>query len=88
MKKSKPTAKKKLKNRVNSVIIDKSKFDSSGTGEGTLDDGLTWGDYPYGTRVQDKRISLNVPDVITILGVYESVDTTEASSPTIIFSNI
>ena len=88
LKKSKPTAKKKLKNRVNSVIIDKSKLDASGTGEGTLKDGLTWGDYPYGTRVQDKRISLNVPDVITILGVYESVDTTEASAPTVIFSNI
>ena len=88
LKKSKPTAKKKLKNRVNSVIIDKSKLDASGTGGGTLNDGLTWGNYPYGTRVQDKRISLNVPDVITILGVYESVDTTEASAPTVIFSNI
>ena len=88
LKKSKPTAKKKLKNRVNSIIIDKSKFDSSGTGGGTLDDGLTWGDYPYGTRVQDKRISLNLPDVITILGVYESTDTTEAAAPTVIFSDI
>jgi hypothetical protein len=34
----------------------------------------------YGLRVQDKEISLNVPDVVNIVGVYESLDT---SNPTL-----
>ena len=29
----------------------------------------------YGLRVQDDKISLNVPDVIKVLAVYESTDT-------------
>ena len=33
----------------------------------------------YGTRVQDKEISLNVPDVANIVGIYESLNT---SNPT------
>jgi hypothetical protein len=34
----------------------------------------------YGLRVQDKEISLNVPDVVNIVGVFESLDT---SNPTL-----
>ena len=35
--------------------------------------GLTYSKY-YGTRVEDKEISLNVPDVVNIRAVYESTD--------------
>jgi hypothetical protein len=86
LKKTKPTAKKKIKNRVNSIVIDKSKYVGSGIGATTLDDGLTYGAYPYGTRVQDSKISLNIPDIIRIHGIYESSDTTEPSSPKVVLS--
>ena len=57
--KIKPKSKNKIKNRVNSIIIDKSVKSASGIGSTTLNDGLTYGNYPYGTRVQDENISLN-----------------------------
>ena len=86
--KSKPKAKIKIENRVNSIVIDKSDNVASGTGSTTLNDGLTYGNYPYGTRVQDKKISLNVPDIIEIHGVYESVDTSAPSAPKVILGSI
>jgi hypothetical protein len=88
LRKVKPTAKSKLKNRVNSIVIDKSKYIGSGIGSDTLNDGLEYGNYPYGTRVQDDTISLNTPDIIEILGIYESTDTTNPSAPTIILTSI
>ena len=74
LEKAKPKAKVKVLNKVNSVIIDKSTSKASGTGSTTLNDGLTYGNYPYGTRVQDDIISLNTPDIIEIHGVYEASD--------------
>ena len=88
VKKIKPVAKKKKKNRVNSIIISNSKLSGSGIGATTLNDGLTYGNYPYGTRVQDKKISLNVGDVINIHAIYESADTSAASAPTMIISSL
>ena len=79
--KVKPTAKIKRKNRVNSLLVDKSKLSTSGVGATTLNDGLTFGSYPFGTRVQDKKISLNTPDVINILGIFESLDNNDPSAP-------
>jgi len=81
IRKSKPKSKVKRKNRVNSILIDKSKYSASGTGESTLNDGLQYGDYPFGTRVQDQILSLNVPDIINIHGVFESSGTEDPSSP-------
>ena len=86
--KIKPKAKEKLKNRVNTLLIDKSKLSSSGIGSTTLNDGLSYGNYPYGTRVQDEKISLNYPDIIGIHAIYESVDTSSPSAPTFILSSI
>ena len=88
LKKIKPKSKIKIKNRVNSLIIDKSKYISSGIGLTTLNDGLTYGNYPYGTRVQDENISLNVPDVIQIHAIYESADISNPSAPTVVLSSI
>ena len=70
-------SKKKIKNRVRSLIVDKSTTRASGIGSTTLNDGLTYGNYPFGTRVQDKVISLNSPDIIEIHGIYESSDRLE-----------
>jgi phosphatidylethanolamine-binding protein (PEBP) family uncharacterized protein len=78
------THKVKIKNSVGSIIIDKSKNNSSST----LTDGLVYGNYPYGTRIQDREICLNVPDVIKVYAVYESKDTSDPSAPLIILNNI
>ena len=86
--KIKPKAKVKRKNRVNSIIVDKSKYDYSGIGSTTLNDGLTTGNYPFGTRVQDEIISLNTSDIIEIHGIFESANTTDISAPTLELSSI
>jgi hypothetical protein len=83
LRKIKPTSKVKIKNRVKTLIVDKSNTQGSGVGATTLNDGLDYGtgNYPYGTRVQDRTISLNVPDVIEIHGIFESADTNNATAP-------
>ena len=86
--KQKPTAKKKIKNRVNSLIVDKSTNPASGIGSTTINDGLVYGSYPYGTRVQDKLISLGSPDVMKIHGIYETAGTEVPSAPKMVLSDI
>ena len=53
----------KNKNRVKIIVVDKSKTPGSGIGGTTLNDGLVYGNYPYGNRVQDSEICLLEPDV-------------------------
>ena len=86
----KVSSKYKVKNkkRVNTLIVDKSANSSSGIGTTTLNDGLAYGNYPYGTRVQDDLISLNVPDVIEVLGVFESTDNNDPSAPKMTLTSI
>jgi hypothetical protein len=82
--------KEKIKNkqRINSIIISNSKYEGSGIGNTTLNDGLTYGNYPYGTRVQDEDICLLKPDVTKIYAVLESSDTNDPIVPTIVFSTL
>jgi hypothetical protein len=82
LKKVKPKSKIKRKNRSNYIIVDKSSNQYSGIGSTTIDDGLYFGNYPYGTRVQDEVISLNTSDIIEIHGVFESTDISNPSAPT------
>ena len=56
-------SKAKIKSRAQTIVIDKSKLSGSGIGATTLNDGLTYGNYAYGTRVQDTEIALLRPDV-------------------------
>ena len=88
LRKIKPKAKAKRKNRVNSILVDKSKYVGSGIGTTTLNDGLVYGNYAYGTRVQDKNISLNTPDIVEIHGIFESADTANPSAPKMVLSSI
>jgi len=81
LQKSKPTAKIKRLNRVNSIVVNYSKDSASGVGGTTLNDGLSTGNFPIGTRVQDPKIVLNNADVVSIHGIYESNDTSQASAP-------
>ena len=88
LQKKNPTSKLKVRNAVNSIIVDKSSNPESGIGATTSNDGLTYGSYPYGTRVQDELISLNDPDIITLYGVFETSDTTDPSAPKLTLTNI
>jgi len=88
LRKTKIKSKVKRQNRVNTLIVDKSKLVGSGIGSTTLNNGLTQGNFPYGTRVEDDRISLNKPDVVKVLGIFESVDTSAASAPKVTLSSL
>jgi hypothetical protein len=88
LKKIKPKSKIKRKNRVNSIVVDKSIISSSGIGSTSLNDGLSYGNYPYGTRIQDEIISLNNSDIIEVHGIFESSDTSNASAPSAVLNSI
>lgn len=75
-----PSSKNKKLNKVSSLVVSNSKFTSSGIGTTTLNDGLTYSNV-YGTRVQDEDICLNVPDVVRVLGIYESGGTSDPQIP-------
>lgn len=60
----------------------------SGIGATTLNDGLVYGNFPIGTRVQDQKIVLNQGDIINILGVFESNTTGSASAPKVTLSSL
>jgi hypothetical protein len=85
-------ARVKNKNRVNSTIINKSIYNYSGTNSGigntTNNDGLTFGNYPYGTRVQDDELCLNMPEVTKVYAVFESSGIQNPTAPTILLQNI
>jgi len=76
----KPNSKIKKLNKANSLVVNYSKYTSSGIGTTTLNDGLTYSQV-YGIRVQDQEICLNVPDVYGVLGVFESKDTSDPVLP-------
>lgn len=88
LRKTKIKEKIKRKNRINTLVINKSKLAGSGIGSTTLNNGLTFGSFPYGTRVEDERISLNKADVIQVLGVFESTDTSAPSAPKVTLSSL
>ena len=75
-------SKSKKLNKVSSIVVSNSKLVSSGIGTTTLNDGLSYSQV-YGTRVQDREISLNVPDVVRVIGVYESSGISNPTLPTL-----
>jgi len=81
LRKTNISSKKKIKGVAESVTIFKSSNRASGSGGNTLNDGLLFDNYPYGTRVQDREISLTCPDVIKIHAVYESINTSDPDAP-------
>ena len=80
LKKRRLKSRKKTYNRASVLNIRNSSSASSGIGSTSISDGLTFSPY-YGTRVQDERLSLNVPDVIYVAGVFESSDENDADLP-------
>ena len=88
LRKSNVTNKVKTKVISTNVLIDKSARSASGIGGTTLNDGLTYGNYAFGTRVQDPIVSLNVPDVINIWGIFESDGTADPACPAMVLSSL
>ena len=81
LRKSSVTPKIKQRNGVVEVVIDRSINPASGIGQSTLNDGLLYGTYPYGTRVQDRDISLNVPDAVIVYGIFLGDPESGANDP-------
>jgi len=69
------------------LLVDKSNTLSSGIGTDTLNDGLSYSQI-YGLRVQDNEISLNIPDVINVKGIFESSNTSDPSLPSAILTDL
>jgi hypothetical protein len=74
----------KNKNRANVLILSNSSLSSSGIGSTTTNDGLVYGNYPYGTRVQDSEICLFEPDVTKVYGIFESNDINDPDLPSLV----
>jgi hypothetical protein len=79
--KSKVTQKFKKLSVCNSLVISKTKYTTPQNA------GLTY-DPIYGLRVDDDQISLNVPDVVQVHGVFESSTTSNPVLPSISFLNL
>lgn len=75
------TSKVKQKNAVKTLIVDKTKHRGSSLG-------LTFGNYPYGTRIEDREISLNTPDVIKVYGIFESTSSSNPSAPRVTLNDL
>jgi hypothetical protein len=82
-----PKLKTKTFVQCSSIIVDRSSSTSSGIGTTTLNDGLTYSSV-YGIRVQDKEVCLNVPDVVSIVGVFESSGISDPVLPKITFESL
>ena len=81
--------KNKIKKYVRSekLEITRSKNLQSGSGINTsISDNLTYSPY-YGLRVQDEEICLLKPDVVKIMGVFESFDSSNPSLDRILFTS-
>ena len=79
----------KVKNYERSKIlsVSLSREQQSGSNENnTINDGLTYNNQAYGLRVQDEEISLNVPDVVKVLAIYESVNGSQPTFDTLSFN--
>ncbi len=73
-------SKVKIYNKSKTLTVARSKYPQSGTGiSSSIGDGLAYNQF-YGLRVQDEEISLNYPDVVKIISIYESFD---SSAPTL-----
>ena len=86
LKKINVSAQNKTLARCTKLVVNRSKYDYSGSTAGTFNDGLTY-NAVYGTRVQDKEICLNVPDGLRVHAVFESSTTGAPTLPNITLVN-
>ena len=90
LRKSGVTPKVKIKKVVQTLDLTKSNNPQSGVGAGTstIQDGLTYGDFPYGTRVQDRQICMNVPDVIMVYGIFQGDGESTPTAPSMVLASM
>ena len=79
--------KNKIFKRCSTTTITTSAKTSSGIGATTTNNGLTYSNI-FGTRVEDRRISLGVPDVAYVLSILESSSTSNPQLPTLVLTNL
>ena len=85
--KQKVQSKIKTYTRSSILNISGSKLKESGSTESTSkNDGLVYNKF-YGLRVQDEEISLNYPDVVKVLAIYESLNTSAPSLTQVQFTS-
>ena len=82
VRRSKLASKEKSLSRCTSLIIDRSES----VGSGTTINGLTTSTV-YGTRVEDKELSLDHPEVTRVLAIFETNDNTAPDLPLITVTN-
>jgi len=88
LRKFKVNSKSKVLNRCATLTLTRSNNSASGSTVNTsLNDGLTYSTV-YGTRVQDKEISLNKAEVLRIHAIYESDDNTAPTLPKLTVFNV
>ena len=86
LQKGRVSSKTKTLKRCQSLVVNKSKYNHSGITTG-ITDGLDFNP-SYGLRVQDNEISLNVPDVIKVHGVFESSGPSDATVPSLVLNSL
>ena len=84
-------SKQKEYTRSRKLTVDLSKHESSGDSGGdennSVQNGLTYdSNHRYGLRVEDEEISLNYPDVVKVLAIYEALGTGAPTLDTLSFS--
>jgi hypothetical protein len=57
-------------------------------GSSTIGDGLTYGDFPYGTRVQDRQICMNIPDAIMVYGIFQGTGEETPTAPSMVLASM
>jgi hypothetical protein len=81
-------SKTKIHKKSTIVNVELSKYEQSGSNDNSsVNDGLTFNRY-YGLRVQDEEICLRYPDVIRVLAVYESLDSSLPTFDKLNFSSL
>jgi hypothetical protein len=81
-------SKTKVHKKSTILNVELSKYEQSGSNaNSSVNDGLTFNRY-YGLRVQDEEICLRYPDVIRVLAVYESLDSSLPTFDKLNFSSL
>ena len=86
LKKTNVRSQDKTLSRCTKLVVSRSKYDYSGAASTNFNDGLTYNQV-YGTRVQDREVSLNVPDALRVHAVFESSTTAAPTLPNITLVN-
>lgn len=81
-KKSNAKTRKKIYTRCSELLVDKIS-----SGINTNSNGLTLSSI-YGLRVDDEEISLNIPDVESVLGIFESSSSSDPVLPSLTLTNL